>query len=56
MTSEVRRIREKTREAMANEGAESRAAIFSLKGSASASIVLNILTLIALIGMWMTTS
>lgn len=56
VTSEVRRIREKTREAMANEGAESRAAIFSLKGSASASIVLNILTLIALIGMWMTTS
>lgn len=55
VTSEVRRIREKTREAMANEGAESRAAIFSLKGSASASIVLNILTLIVLIGMWMTT-
>ena len=55
VTSEVRRIREKTREAMANEGAESRAAIFSLKGSASASIVLNILTLIVLIGLWMTT-
>ena len=54
MVSEVRRIREKTREAMANEGAESRSAIFSLKGSASANIVLNILILVVLIGLWMT--
>ena len=56
VTSEVRRIREKTREAMANEGAESRSAIFSLKGTASANIVLNILILIVLIGLWMTVS
>ena len=56
MTNEVRRIREKTREAMANEGAESRSAIFSLKGTASANIVLNILILIVLIGLWMTAS
>jgi electron transfer flavoprotein alpha subunit len=54
VTREVRRIREKTREAMANEGAESRTAIFSLKGTASANVVLNILILIALIGLWMT--
>ena len=54
VTNEVRRIREKTREAMANEGAESRTAIFSLKGTASANIVLNILILIVLIGLWMT--
>jgi len=54
VVSEVRRIREKTREAMANEGAESRSAIFSLKGSASANIVLNILILVVLIGLWMT--
>ncbi len=53
VTNEVRRIREKTREAMANEGAESRAAIFSLKGTASANVVLNILLLVVLIGMWM---
>jgi len=56
VTNEVRRIREKTREAMANEGAESRTAIFSLKGSAAANIVLNILILIVLIGLWMTGS
>lgn len=56
VTSEVRRIREKTREAMANEGAESRSAMFSLKGTASANIVLNILILIVLIGLWMTSS
>ena len=54
VTREVRRIREKTREAMANEGSESRAAIFSLKGTASANVVLNILILIALVGLWMT--
>ncbi len=54
VTNEVRRIREKTREAMANEGAENRAAIFSLKGTASANVVLNILLLVVLIGMWMT--
>ena len=56
VTSEVRRIREKTREAMANEGAESRSAMFSLRGTASANIVLNILILIVLIGLWMTSS
>ena len=56
VTNEVRRIREKTREAMANEGAESRSAIFSLKGSAAANIVLNILILIVLVGLWMTGS
>ena len=48
VVNEVRRIREKTREAMANEGAESRSAIFFLKGTASANIVLNILILVAL--------
>ncbi len=53
VTNEVRRIREKTREAMANEGAESRSAIFSLKGTASANIVLNILILVVLIAMFM---
>ena len=41
---------------MANEGAESRSAIFSLKGTASADIVLNILILVALIGLWMSGS
>lgn len=56
VANEVRRIREKTREAMANEGAESRSAIFSLKGTASANIVLNILILVALIGLWMSAS
>ena len=56
VVNEVRRIREKTREAMANEGAESRTAIFSLKGTASANIVLNILILVALIGLWMSAS
>ncbi len=53
VTNEVRRIREKTREAMANEGAESRSAIFSLKGTASANVVLNILILVVLIAMFM---
>ena len=56
VVNEVRRIREKTREAMANEGVESRSAIFSLKGTASANIVLNILILVALIGLWMSAS
>lgn len=56
VVNEVRRIREKTREAMANEGAESRSAIFSLKGTASASIVLNILVLVVLVGLWLSVS
>lgn len=53
VTREVRRIREKTREAMANEGAESRTAIYSLKSSSAANMVLNILILVVLIALMM---
>lgn len=53
VVKEVRRIREKTREAMANEGAESRTAIYSLKSSSAANMVLNILMLVILIAMMM---
>lgn len=53
VSREVRRIREKTREAMANEGAESRTAIYSLKSSSAANMVLNILILVVLIALMM---
>ena len=46
VTNEVRRIREKTREAISNDTGRIQDAILGLKGNVSAVLVINILTLI----------
>jgi electron transfer flavoprotein alpha subunit len=47
--NEVRRIREKTREAIANDTDSIKKTLFSLKGTVSASIVINVLCLSAIL-------
>ena len=53
--NEVRRIREKTREAISNDTGRLQEALFVLKGSVTATLVLNILTLILVFIMMMKT-
>jgi ribosomal protein L29 len=53
--NEVRRIREKTREAISNDTGRLQEALFALKGSVTATLVLNILTLVLVFMMMMKT-
>ena len=53
VTNEVRRIREKTREAISNDTGRLQDALFGLKSSVTATVVLNILTLIVVFIMMM---
>ena len=55
ITNEVRRIREKTREAISNDTGRIQDALFALKGSITTTLVLNILTLILVFIMMMKT-
>ena len=50
VAQEVRRIREKTREAVANEGSAVKDTLFSVKASVTATVVLSVLILVAIMG------